>query len=276
MGSQMAAISQTDVVASLQDVGLSHDGGEHFVLRHVSLILARGEFVALLGPSGVGKSTLLRVFMGLMQPTEGQTGGAACAPAMDRTHVTRRSRAMVFQDARLLPWRSVLGNVMFGLEGLPLNKTEKKLRAQEALRLVGLEDAADRLPRRLSGGQRQRVGVARALTVAPDLLLMDEPFGALDPITRTSLQEELQRIWQQTHKTVLFVTHDIEEALRLATRVVVLAGGPPAGITGEIVLDLPERNPDTPAFRTYAARLRAMIAGESDPGGEAYWRSAEI
>lgn len=276
MGSQMAAINQADVVASLQDVGLSHDGGEQFVLRHVSLSLARGEFVALLGPSGVGKSTLLRVFMGLMQPTEGHTGGAACATPTNKTHATRRSRAMVFQDARLLPWRSVMGNVMFGLEGLHLSKAEKKLRAQEALRLVGLEEAADRLPRRLSGGQRQRVGVARALTVAPDLLLMDEPFGALDPITRTSLQEELQRIWQQTHKTVLFVTHDIEEALRLATRVVVLAGGPPAGIRGEIVLDMPERNPDAPAFRTYAARLRAMIAGEPDPGGEAYWRSAEI
>ncbi|MFH7810389.1 MULTISPECIES: ABC transporter ATP-binding protein [Acetobacter] len=271
----MATMSKADVVASLHDVGLSHDGGAHFVLRHVSLILERGEFVALLGPSGVGKSTLLRVLMGLMHPTEGQTGGSACA-ADAGAHATRRSRAMVFQDARLLPWRSVLRNVMFGLEGLHLSKSEKIARAQEALRLVGLKDAQDRLPRRLSGGQRQRVGVARALTVDPDLLLMDEPFGALDPITRTSLQEELQRIWQQTHKTVLFVTHDIEEALRLATRVVVLAGGSPAGITGEIVLDMPHRNPDTPAFRTYAARLRAMIAGEPDPGGEAYWRSAEI
>ncbi|WP_338331589.1 ABC transporter ATP-binding protein [Acetobacter sp. LMG 32666] len=271
----MAAINGADVVASLHDVGLSHDGGAHFVLRHVSLTLARGEFVALLGPSGVGKSTLLRVLMGLMHPTEGQTGGSACMAGAG-AHATRRSRAMVFQDARLLPWRSVLRNVMFGLEGLHLNKNEKKARAQEALRLVGLEEEADRLPRRLSGGQRQRVGVARALTVDPDLLLMDEPFGALDPITRTSLQEELQRIWQQTHKTVLFVTHDIEEALRLATRIVVLAGGPPAGITGEIVLDMPQRNPDSPAFRTYAARLRAMIAGEPDPGGEAYWRSAEI
>lgn len=276
MGFEMATIRQADVVASLTDVGLSHDGGTNFVLRHVSLTLARGEFVALLGPSGVGKSTLLRVLMGLMQPTEGQIGGAACVAGSGKAHATRRSRAMVFQDSRLLPWRSVLRNVMFGLEGLHLNKSEKKARAQEALRLVGLDEAADRLPRRLSGGQRQRVGVARALTVDPDLLLMDEPFGALDPITRTSLQEELQRIWQQTHKTVLFVTHDIEEALRLATRVVVLAGGPPAGITGEIVLDMPERNPDTPAFRTYAARLRAMIAGEPDPGGEAYWRSAEI
>lgn len=263
-------------VASLHNGGLSHDGGGQFVFRGVNLTLERGEFVCLLGPSGVGKSTLLRVLMGLVPPTEGQTGGTACAPGGPAVRDGRRSRAMVFQDARLMPWRSVLRNVAFGLEGLGLSGDARKQRALEALRLVGLEAEATRLPRRLSGGQRQRVGVARALTVDPDLLLMDEPFGALDPITRTGLQDELRRIWIETHKTVLFVTHDIDEALRLATRVVVLAGGPPAGITGEITLDLPERDPDSPAFRMYATRLRAMIAGEADPGGASYWRSAEI
>ncbi|GBR57044.1 nitrate/sulfonate/bicarbonate transporter ATP-binding protein [Acetobacter senegalensis DSM 18889] len=272
----MATMSEKHSVASLENVGLSHDGGANFVLRNVSLTLEQGEFVALLGPSGVGKSTLLRVFMGLMQPTEGTVGGSACTTDAEETGTKRRRRALVFQDARLMPWRSVLKNVEFGLEGLGLTREEKRTRAMDALKLVGLEDAADRWPRRMSGGQRQRVGVARAFTVNPDLLLMDEPFGALDPITRSSLQEELQRIWQQTHKTVLFVTHDIEEALRLATRVVVLAGGPPAGITGEIAITMDERNPESTVFRTYAARLRAMIAGEKDPGGAPYWRSAEI
>ncbi|MCP1230539.1 ABC transporter ATP-binding protein [Acetobacter indonesiensis] len=274
----MAAMSD-DAVACLDDVGLSHDGGQSFILRNVSLSLQKGEFVALLGPSGVGKSTLLRVFMGLSIPTEGTvtqaSQSAAGAKAGQREAGKRRAQAMVFQDARLMPWRSVLRNVMFGLEGLALSRQEKHDRAMAALRLVGLEEAADRWPRRLSGGQRQRVGVARALTVDPDLLLMDEPFGALDPITRSSLQDELLKIWQQTHKTVLFVTHDIEEALKLATRIVVLAGAP-AGITGELLVGEGQKDPQSPAFKMYATRLRAMIAGEPDPGGAAYWHSAEI
>ncbi|WP_215762146.1 ABC transporter ATP-binding protein [Acetobacter sp. P1H12_c] len=274
----MAGMSDAGPLARLEEVGLSHDGGKTFILRHVSLNLHKGEFVALLGPSGVGKSTLLRVLMGLSKPSEGTVVG----PTQDEAGAShgaaegrRRAQALVFQDARLMPWRSVLRNVAFGLEGLGLTRQAKRERALAALRLVGLEDAADRWPRRLSGGQRQRVGVARALTVDPDLLLMDEPFGALDPITRSSLQDELLRIWQQTHKTVLFVTHDIEEALKLATRIVVLSGSP-AGITGELEIGAGEKEPDSPAFRMYAARLRAMIAGEPDPGGAPYWQSAEI
>ena len=266
-------------VACLEDVGLSHDGGQNFILRHVSLSLQQGEFVALLGPSGVGKSTLLRVFMGLSKPTEGRVTGAnqsaAGVAAGQREAGKRRAQALVFQDARLMPWRSVLRNVMFGLEGLALTREEKQARALAALRLVGLEGEGDRWPRRLSGGQRQRVGVARALTVDPDLLLMDEPFGALDPITRGALQDELLKIWQQTHKTVLFVTHDIEEALKLATRIVVLSGAP-AGITGELRVEDSQKDPNSSAFKVYTARLRAMIAGEPDPGGAPYWHSAEI
>nr|WP_211264498.1 ABC transporter ATP-binding protein [Acetobacter senegalensis] len=275
----MAAMNGSGSVACLEDVGLSHDGGQNFILRHVSLSLQQGEFVALLGPSGVGKSTLLRVFMGLSKPTEGRVTGAnqsvAGVAAGLREAGKRRAQALVFQDARLMPWRSVLRNVMFGLEGLALTREEKLARALAALRLVGLEGEGGRWPRRLSGGQRQRVGVARALTVDPDLLLMDEPFGALDPITRGALQDELLKIWQQTHKTVLFVTHDIEEALKLATRIVVLSGAP-AGITGELRVEDSQKDPNSSAFKVYTARLRAMIAGEPDPGGAPYWHSAEI
>ncbi|MCG4258716.1 ABC transporter ATP-binding protein [Acetobacter senegalensis] len=275
----MAAMNGSGSVACLEDVGLSHDGGQNFILRHVSLSLQQGEFVALLGPSGVGKSTLLRVFMGLSKPTEGRVTGAnqsaAGVAAGQREAGKRRAQALVFQDARLMPWRTVLRNVMFGLEGLALTREEKQARALAALRLVGLEGEGGRWPRRLSGGQRQRVGVARALTVDPDLLLMDEPFGALDPITRGALQDELLKIWQQTHKTVLFVTHDIEEALKLATRIVVLSGAP-AGITGELRVEDSQKDPNSSAFKVYTARLRAMIAGEPDPGGAPYWHSAEI
>lgn len=268
-------MSNADQIAGLENVGLSYDGGKNFILRHVSLTLHRNEFVALLGPSGVGKSTVLRVFMGLAAPSEGRVVLSDDAGKLPQEKAKRRAQALVFQDARLMPWRTVAQNVAFGLEGLHLTREEKASRVSQALKLVGLEQAAERWPRQLSGGQRQRVGVARALTVDPDLLLMDEPFGALDPVTRLNLQDELLRIWEQTHKTVLFVTHDIEEALKLATRIVVLSDAP-AGIAG--VLEVPEsqKDPLSEAFRINSARLRAMIAGEADPGGAPYWYSGQI
>ncbi|GBR01279.1 ABC transporter ATP-binding protein [Acetobacter oeni] len=254
----------------LEDAGLSHNNGASFVFRHVNLTLEAGEFVAVLGPSGVGKSTLLRVVMRLIAPTEGRV---ILAPAPDLAG--SRRTALVFQDARLMPWRNVRHNVELGLEGLGLSRQERYVRADEALRLVGLSAVTDRWPRQLSGGQRQRVGVARALTVNPDLLLMDEPFGALDAITRAGLQSELLGIWEATKKTVLFVTHDIDEALLLADRIVVLAGCP-ASVRGDLIVGPRPRDPSSAAMRALAGRMRALISGEPDPGGAVYWQSAEI
>ncbi len=255
----------------LENTGLSHDG-KHFIFRHVDLTIRTGEFVAVLGPSGVGKSTLLRVVMGLIPPTEGQV---TLAPSPSAQQAGSRRTALVFQDARLMPWRSVRRNVELGLEGLGLSRHDRHARAEESLRLVGLSAEASRWPRQLSGGQRQRVGVARALTVNPDLLLMDEPFGALDAITRAGLQAELLTIREKTRKTVLFVTHDIDEAILLADRIVVLAGKP-ASVRGDLPVGPRPRDPSSTAMRALADRLRALIAGEPDPGGAAYWQSAEI
>ena len=201
---------------------LKIDKAEHTVqaLDRLSFTVADGEIVALIGPSGCGKTTALRIAMGLDFATGGRVmvdGNVLKGCGYDR--------GMVFQHAELLPWLSALENVMFGLEMKGMRGATLRDTAMQYLRLVGLEDSAKRRPYQLSGGMQQRVGIARALAIDPKVLLMDEPFGALDAQTRESLQGELLEIHKRTKKTILFVTHDLDEAVLLADRVVVMQMG---------------------------------------------------
>jgi ABC-type nitrate/sulfonate/bicarbonate transport system ATPase subunit len=196
-------------------------GGFVPVLDDISLAVDDLEFLAIVGPSGCGKSTFLRIVDGLIPPDHGEirlNGAVVNGPG--------RGRGMVFQSFDLFPWRSALGNVEFGLEMQDLSRTERRARAQHWIEIVGLTGFEHAYPHQLSGGMQQRVGIARALAIEPDVLLMDEPFGALDVQTRDLLQDELLAIWQRSRKTVLFVTHSIEEAIYLADRVLVFTPRP--------------------------------------------------
>lgn len=216
------------------------------VFRHLDLTVEAGEFVALVGGSGVGKSTLLRCVAGLIQPASG------AVQIMTRPVAGERPLGFVFQDARLLPWRRLRENVAYGLRGLGLARAERDARLREVMELTAISELADRWPHQLSGGQQQRAGIARALAVHPQLLLMDEPFGAVDAITRQRLQDELLTIWRRTGKAVLFVTHDIEEAIYLADRVLVLASRPARFVLDQaVVLDRPRVRND-PALQQLA------------------------
>jgi NitT/TauT family transport system ATP-binding protein len=209
-------------------------------LQGIDLEIADGEFAALLGPSGCGKSTLLNLLAGFEATTAGDLkvyGSPVSKPGPDR--------AVVFQEAALFPWLNVWENVMFGprVQGLPLEKYEAK--ANETLKLVGLENFKEHLPVQLSGGMRQRVGIARVLVMEPKLLLMDEPFGALDAQTRLTMQQLLLDVWQALKKTVVFVTHDIDEAILLADTIYVMSARP-GRIATRIPVELPRpRNLDT-------------------------------
>jgi NitT/TauT family transport system ATP-binding protein len=231
-------------------------------LKNLSLDVAEGEFLSLLGPSGCGKSTFLRVVADLIPPTSGSVQVLGATPETARL---RRDIGFVFQDAALLPWRTALQNVELPMEvARGRTKADKAPRAtpRELLELVGLKGSENAYPHELSGGMRQRVSIARALVTDPRILLMDEPFGALDEITRDRLNEELLRVWRELGMTVLFVTHSIYEAAFLAQRVLMLAANP--GRVQEIVpVDLPVGRTlavrETPEFVQLTARLRRVL-----------------
>jgi NitT/TauT family transport system ATP-binding protein len=231
---------------TLDNVTIDFAGGVRAV-EGVSLAIPPGEFLVLVGPSGCGKSTLLRAIAGLTQPTSGNITG-----------VDAGKLGLVFQDANLLPWRRVDRNVALPLELRGTPKAQRLAAAAAALRDVGLADAARRYPHQLSGGMRMRASVARALTTQPEVLLMDEPFGALDEITRFRLDELTRAQWQSRRNTVIFVTHSLSEALFLGTRILVLSKRP-----GRVILDhavtLPEpRTSGTRLDEPFAAQMHVL------------------
>lgn len=239
-------------VRSLSITYPDHNGGLR-ALEDITFDVCPQEFICFLGPSASGKTTLLKVIAGLLSPGEGNVNFL-------QDHLPRIG--MVFQQANLMPWRSVLDNIKLPLELEGMDGSEARLRAQEMIDLVGLNGFEESWPRDLSGGMAQRVGLARALIHDPDLLLLDEPFGALDAITREHMWEELSRIWQARRKTVIMVTHSINESLFLADRVLVLTQRP-GKIKMDVEVDLPRPRMDeiryTPHFAKLARKLKAAI-----------------
>ena len=221
----------------------SHDGNSVSVLENINLEVHEGEFVCLLGPSGCGKSTLLNIMAGFLSPTSGQVriDGEAVGGPDPR-------RIFVFQERGVFPWLTVEGNIGFGL--FNLSKDEKQQRIAHYVQMVGLRGFEQAYPQELSGGMKQRLEVARALAVNPDMLFLDEPFGALDSITRLGMRGELLRIWEAERKTIIFVTHDIEESVQLADRVVVMTARP-AKIQRIVEIDIP--HPRDISSRRYLA-----------------------
>ena len=239
-------------------------------LLPVNLAVREGEFITLLGPSGCGKSTLLKMVAGLLQPSAGSL--LLWRRPVAEVESSGHRLSFVFQDATLMPWARVQGNVRLPLDlaGVPREAADERVR--QALQTVGLEKFATALPRELSGGMQMRVSIARGLVTEPQLLLMDEPFGALDEITRNRLDSDLLELWQKKKLTVIFVTHSIFEAVYLSQRVVVMAARP-GRIVDEVLIDEPyPRGPDfrvCTAFSQYAKRLQDSLLRASGPDAEA-------
>jgi NitT/TauT family transport system ATP-binding protein len=241
-------------------ISKSYDRGENPVpvLKDITLNIAPGEFVAIVGPSGCGKSTLLKCIAGLQPVSAGRI-------MIKDEHILAPpdNMAIVFQRDVLLDWRTVLDNVLIMVEFRGLKRRDYEARAVELLTTYGLGDYIHRYPWELSGGMRQRAAICRALIVDPELLLMDEPFGALDAMTRDELNVELERLWFATRKTLLFITHGIEEAVYLADRVVVMARNP-GRIAKIINIDIPRPRPlsvrQTPEFGKYSSEIRELFA----------------
>jgi NitT/TauT family transport system ATP-binding protein len=249
----------------LVDLAHSYSGNaadpESFALKPISMTWRQGGAYALLGPSGCGKTTLLRAVADLETPTGGAIRVNGMTPHEARG---RRAYGYVFQAPALYPWRSVARNIALPLEIMGFAKGEREARVAKGLELVNLSGFGNKYPWQLSGGMQQRASIARALSFDPDLLLMDEPFGALDAQTRGKLQDELLQIWEQQRTTVLFVTHSIDEALLLADRILVFTPRP-GRIAADIKVDLPRpRAPQSAAFSALARELRGQVGADRE------------
>ncbi len=235
----------------------SADGAGVLALSNVSMRIEEGEFISLLGPSGCGKTTLMMIVAGLAQPTQGEIrigGRQVDGPYTDL--------GIVFQNAELLEWRTALQNILLQIEIRKLPARDYLQAARQLLANVGLKDFEAKYPDELSGGMKQRVALCRALVHDPDILLMDEPFGALDAMTRDQMNADLQRLWMEKRKTAILVTHSIDEAVFMSDRVIVMSGRP-ASVAEDIVIDLPRPRKleirDTPEFNSYTGHIRKLF-----------------
>jgi NitT/TauT family transport system ATP-binding protein len=243
----------------LRDVAVQF--GADRIFSGLSFAIAQGEFACLLGPSGCGKSTMIRIMGGLIEPTHGFIRVEGRSPQL-----ARGTLAYVFQSPRLVPWRNACDNVGLAIElrTPSVGKSERRERAIKLLQMVGLGRDVNKFPAMLSGGERQRVAIARALAVDPSIILMDEPFSALDPDTRRRMRADLIQLWQETRKTIVFVTHDLDEALELADRIVLFSGKPTRILD---VVDVGEPRPRTvsgsPSLRSAREHLLQLFKGQS-------------
>jgi NitT/TauT family transport system ATP-binding protein len=248
-------------IESMNKTYYTVDGRSIVALKEVNMVTEEGQFVSVVGPSGCGKTTMLKILAGLVPKTEGSVrlrGREVSGPTGDI--------GFVFQNPVLLPWRTVMSNVMLPIEVLGMVGKDYQQHCQHLLEMTKLVDFGSKYPRELSGGMQQRVSIVRALIHNPALLLMDEPFGALDALTREMLNLELQKIWTQSYKTIVFVTHGIQEAVFLSDVVYVMSPRP-GTMLDKVIIDLPRpRDLDimnTPEFGRYARRIRAQLKGEA-------------
>ena len=246
---------------SINNLSKTFEGNDRSVpaLQNINLSLSRGEFVCLLGPSGCGKSTLLNAIAGFIQPSSGDiivNGKPVVEPGPDR--------GVVFQEYAIFPWMTVARNIAFGLEIKGAADVEIRERVDALLNTLGLREFRDRFPKDLSGGMRQRVAIARLLAIDSPVMLMDEPFGALDALTRRTLQDELLRIWRESGKTILFVTHSIEESLYLANRIVVMTYRPGTIKRNQIITMTHPRDPAGAEFNDLKRELGQLVMEEQE------------